>query len=92
MTCTCTHPGCPSNIHDPAALLTKLQQTAPGASIASLTDGTVTVFKVGDVRVMARTSAGVTHWMAEATTHATSPGAALDALRAIAAAPPKVKP
>jgi hypothetical protein len=85
MTCTCTHPGCPSNIHDPAALLTELQQTAPGASIASLTDGTVTVFKVGAVRVMARTSAGVTHWMAEATAHASAPGAALDELRAIAA-------
>jgi hypothetical protein len=85
MTCTCNHPGCPSNIHDPAVLLAELQQTAPGATIASLTDGTVTVFKVGDARLMARTSGGVTHWMAEATTHASAPGAALDALRTIAA-------
>lgn len=79
--CTCNHPGCPSNSHDPAALLAELQQTEPGASIVSLTNGTVCVFKVGEVQVMASTEAGVTRWMATATAHTLTAAGAMDALR-----------
>ena len=87
---TCTHPRCPSNIHDPPALLAEAQRITPDAKPFGTpmagnhtfhSEATGVTFHAS----MSYRTPGQWEWMASILGKGETPGAALDALRAIAA-------
>ncbi len=88
MTCTCTHPGCPSHaVNQRATLLAELREVLPDAEPYGGASGGLLMFQSPSTGIQALAWLNsTTPWtFSVASERLASPAAALDALRVIAA-------